>query len=53
MTPAINIAHKNKIAHQVHQYHHDASSESYGLEIELSPLDLKQLTNGAFAQLCQ
>jgi Cys-tRNA(Pro)/Cys-tRNA(Cys) deacylase len=32
MTPGINIAKKNRIAHRVHQYTHDASSESYGLE---------------------
>jgi Cys-tRNA(Pro)/Cys-tRNA(Cys) deacylase len=32
MTPAIDVAKKNKIAHKVHQYLHDSSSESYGLE---------------------
>ena len=32
MTPAINAARKAKIAHQVHEYAHDPSSESYGVE---------------------
>lgn len=32
MTPAINLAKKHKIKHQVHEYIHDAASESYGLE---------------------
>lgn len=32
MTPGINIAKKAKINHKVHEYQHDASSESYGLE---------------------
>ncbi len=32
MTPAINIAKKHKITYQVHEYTHDASNESYGLE---------------------
>ena len=32
MTPAINLLKKNNIAHQVHQYSHDAACESYGLE---------------------
>lgn len=32
MTPAINLAKKNKIPHQIHQYQHDARAESYGLE---------------------
>ena len=32
MTPAINLAKKKKIAHQIHEYTHDADSESYGLE---------------------
>ncbi len=32
MTPAINIAKKNKISHTIHEYSHDESSESYGLE---------------------
>ena len=32
MTPAIDVAKKNKIAHKVHQYLHDSASESYGLE---------------------
>ena len=32
MTPAINLAKKNRIVHTVHEYAHDAKSESYGLE---------------------
>ncbi|WJG09422.1 Cys-tRNA(Pro) deacylase [Aliiglaciecola sp. LCG003] len=32
MTPAINLAIKQKIAHTVHEYSHDSASESYGLE---------------------
>lgn len=32
MTPAINLAKKHKVAHSVHQYEHDDSSPSYGLE---------------------
>lgn len=32
MTPAINLARKSKISHKVHEYTHDASTESYGLE---------------------
>ena len=32
MTPGINVAKKNKISHRIHEYPHDESSESYGLE---------------------
>ena len=32
MTPGINVARQNKIVHRVHEYTHDASSESYGFE---------------------
>jgi Cys-tRNA(Pro)/Cys-tRNA(Cys) deacylase len=32
MTPAMDVAKKNKITHKVHQYLHDSTSESYGLE---------------------
>jgi Cys-tRNA(Pro)/Cys-tRNA(Cys) deacylase len=32
MTPAINIAKKSRVAHILHEYAHDAASESYGLE---------------------
>ncbi|MBD1574998.1 MULTISPECIES: Cys-tRNA(Pro) deacylase [Vibrio] len=32
MTPAINLAKKKKIAHSVHQYKHEPSAASYGLE---------------------
>lgn len=32
MTPAINLARKSQIPHRVHEYVHDASTESYGLE---------------------
>lgn len=32
MTPAINLAKKQKLIHKVHEYQHEPSSESYGLE---------------------
>ncbi|MEZ5525097.1 MAG: Cys-tRNA(Pro) deacylase [Pseudomonadales bacterium] len=32
MTPAINVAKKQKVSHKIHEYSHDSSSESYGLE---------------------
>ncbi|MEP1552195.1 MAG: Cys-tRNA(Pro) deacylase [Paraglaciecola sp.] len=32
MTPGINCAKKAKVAFKVHEYQHDASSQSYGLE---------------------
>ncbi len=32
MTPAINIVKKIKISYKVHEYTHDSSRESYGLE---------------------
>lgn len=32
MTPAINVARQRKITHKVHEYSHDPTSESYGLE---------------------
>ncbi len=32
MTPAINLAKKKKLNHQVHEYQHDPTSESYGIE---------------------
>jgi len=32
MTPGINVDKKAKITHKVHEYAHDSSSESYGLE---------------------
>jgi Cys-tRNA(Pro)/Cys-tRNA(Cys) deacylase len=32
MTPAINLAQKNNIAHTVHEYSHDSAAESYGME---------------------
>ncbi len=32
MTPGIITAKKNKVPHKVHEYHHDESAESYGLE---------------------
>jgi Cys-tRNA(Pro)/Cys-tRNA(Cys) deacylase len=32
MTPALNVARKAKIAHQVHEYDHDPANESYGVE---------------------
>lgn len=32
MTPAINLAKKKKISHQIHQYTHDPRADSFGLE---------------------
>ena len=32
MTPAIDTAKKAGIAFEIHEYHHDAAAESYGLE---------------------
>ena len=32
MTPAINIIKKQKISYKLHEYSHDESSDSYGLE---------------------
>ncbi|MFT6220679.1 MAG: Cys-tRNA(Pro)/Cys-tRNA(Cys) deacylase [Candidatus Endobugula sp.] len=32
MTPAINIAKKHKVPHNIHEYPHDESTGSYGLE---------------------
>lgn len=32
MTPAINVAKKNKIAFTIHKYPHDPANESYGME---------------------
>jgi Cys-tRNA(Pro)/Cys-tRNA(Cys) deacylase len=32
MTPAIEFAKKRKISYTVHEYKHEAASESYGLE---------------------
>ncbi len=32
MTPAINAARKSKVSHKIHEYVHEISSESYGLE---------------------
>lgn len=32
MTPGINVVKKHKIAHTIHEYTHDESASSYGLE---------------------
>lgn len=32
MTPAVNLAKQLKLTFQLHEYQHDANSESYGLE---------------------
>lgn len=32
MTPGINQVKKNKVSHKIHEYSHDESGESYGLE---------------------
>ena len=44
MTPAINNAKQAKIAFTIHEYQHDASAESYGLEAaEKLGIDEKQV----------
>ncbi|MFT4937387.1 MAG: Cys-tRNA(Pro)/Cys-tRNA(Cys) deacylase [Paraglaciecola sp.] len=44
MTPAINLLKKNKIIHKVHQYEHDSTAQSYGLEAaEKLSLDPEQV----------
>ena len=32
MTPAINLAKKHNLDYQIHEYNHDSSADSYGLE---------------------
>lgn len=32
MTPAINLAKKLKLTYKIHEYAHDSSASSYGLE---------------------
>lgn len=32
MTPGINVAKKSRVSYRVHEYSHDETSESYGLE---------------------
>lgn len=32
MTPALDVARRNGIAHTVHEYEHDPASASFGLE---------------------
>jgi Cys-tRNA(Pro)/Cys-tRNA(Cys) deacylase len=32
MTPAIDLVKKKRVEHKVHQYHHDSTNSSYGLE---------------------
>ncbi|MGF1764334.1 Cys-tRNA(Pro) deacylase [Aliivibrio kagoshimensis] len=32
MTPAIDLVKKKRVTHKVHQYHHDSTNSSYGLE---------------------
>ncbi|TWX54577.1 Cys-tRNA(Pro) deacylase [Colwellia hornerae] len=32
MTPGINVAKKNKVSHKIHEYSHDETADSYGLE---------------------
>lgn len=32
MTPGINAARKARVNHEIHEYHHDPASESYGSE---------------------
>lgn len=52
MTPAINLAKKRSVTHQVHEYSHDASSESYGLEAaEKMGVDAAQVYKTLLVQL--
>lgn len=41
MTPAVNLVKKKKIRFSIHEYHHDANAQSYGLEaaekLQLNP----------------
>ena len=32
MTPAIQLARQSRIQHAIHEYHHDTTAESYGME---------------------
>ena len=32
MTPAVKLLDKLKVSYQLHQYHHDETAQSYGLE---------------------
>ncbi|MDT0605241.1 Cys-tRNA(Pro) deacylase [Thalassotalea castellviae] len=44
MTPAVKLLDKLKIAYQLHQYHHDESAASYGLEAaEKLAVDAKKI----------
>ncbi|MBU3068319.1 Cys-tRNA(Pro) deacylase [Aestuariicella sp. G3-2] len=52
MTPAINLAKKHRIAHRVHEYTHDAGTESYGLEAaEKMGVDPRQVFKTLVVQL--
>lgn len=44
MTPAVKLLDKLKITYQLHQYHHDESASSYGLEAaEKLSVDSRQI----------
>lgn len=52
MTPAINLLKKLKLAHTVHEYHHDSNAESYGLEAaEKLNIDAKRVFKTLVVQL--
>ncbi|MFT2090245.1 Cys-tRNA(Pro) deacylase [Paraglaciecola sp. 2405UD69-4] len=52
MTPGINQAKKAKVAYTIHEYEHDASSQSYGLEAaEKLNLPTKQVFKTLVAKL--
>lgn len=36
MTPAIKLLKQKKITHQVHEYKHDASYESFGFTVTIT-----------------
>ncbi len=52
MTPAVKLAEKQKIHFNLHQYHHDPSSPSYGLEAaEKLGVDAHKVFKTLLAQL--
>ena len=52
MTPAIDLAKKQGIHYQVHQYQHDATAASYGLEaVEKLNLNPEQVFKTLVVQL--
>lgn len=52
MTPAINMAKKAKVSFKVHEYQHDASAQSYGLEaVEMLGLPAEQVFKTLMVEL--